>query len=167
MRMSVANALMRPYIKGMKRLILPVILTAGMVMSALPAKADVLAPLLWKKRVLILFDASRSSAPLDRQIDIFRQRRSEMEERDLVAISNPGKSESATVMGYLSTPAGTNRELRNRFKPADSGLTIVLVGKDGTEKGRWQKLVQADEIFDLIDSMPMRKKEMKEEAATN
>ena len=159
--------LMRPYIACMMKLILPTILAASTMIFASQASADILSPLLWKNRVLILFDASRSSAPLDRQIDILRQRRSEMRERDLVAISNPGKSDTASVIGYVSITPGANRELRNRFKPAAHAMTIVLVGKDGTEKGRWQKLVQADEIFDLIDSMPMRQKEIKDSAATN
>ena len=159
--------LMRPYIAGMIKLILPAILASSAMLFASPATADILSPLLWKNRVLILFDASRSSAPLDRQIDMLRQRRSEMRERDLVAISNPGKSDTASVIGYVSIPQGANRELRARFKPTARGMTIILVGKDGNEKGRWQKLVQAGEIFELIDSMPMRQKEMKDSAVTN
>jgi hypothetical protein len=38
---------------------------------------------------------------------------------------------------------------------------IILIGKDGTIKGKWEKKVSVKEIFDLIDSMPMRKAEIR------
>ncbi len=41
-------------------------------------------------------------------------------------------------------------------------MTMVLVGKDGDEKARWNRVVNPQEIFDLIDSMPMRQSEMRE-----
>lgn len=37
---------------------------------------------------------------------------------------------------------------------------MVLVGKDGTVKKIWHDPVDPKKIFTIIDSMPMRKKEM-------
>ena len=39
----------------------------------------------------------------------------------------------------------------------------VLVGKDGGAKHRWSAIVEPAEIFGLIDAMPMRIREMKED----
>ena len=57
---------------------------------------------------------------------------------------------------------GTARQLRQRFAPESSRLTVILVGKDGQEKKRWNRLVQPDEIFPVIDAMPMRQREMQD-----
>jgi len=39
---------------------------------------------------------------------------------------------------------------------------VVLVGKDGGEKLRRGAAVDIDEIFSVIDAMPMRQREMEE-----
>ena len=133
-------------------------------LSLLPgfANAQALETLQWKKRALVLFDKSRSGARLDKQLDLFRLRRPDVRDRDLVVIVNPGQRETFVGIGYASLPRGANRMLRSQFSPAGDGLTVILVGKDGLEKGRWQTVVQPDEVFELIDQMPMRKQEIKE-----
>jgi hypothetical protein len=45
--------------------------------------------------------------------------------------------------------------------PADA-FRVVLVGKDGTEKRRDAEPVTARSIFDTIDAMPMRQREMRD-----
>jgi len=40
-------------------------------------------------------------------------------------------------------------------------FTVVLIGKDGYEKYRTNKVLEIDKLFSIIDAMPMRKKEMK------
>lgn len=44
---------------------------------------------------------------------------------------------------------------------ASEPFTIILVGKDGGEKYRSNKLTSAQQLFDLVDAMPMRKEEMR------
>lgn len=130
------------------------------MLTAGRARADPLEPLKWKQRPLLLFAKSRSDASLDKQIDLLRERRSELRERQMVVLRSAGNEETRAAIGYVSLPSGSARQLRRRFQPRRSGLTAILVGKDGTEKARWERLVQPDEIFELIDSMPMRRREM-------
>ncbi|QED28004.1 DUF4174 domain-containing protein [Microvenator marinus] len=40
-------------------------------------------------------------------------------------------------------------------------FTLILVGKDGTEKLRSHKAVAVEMLFETIDAMPMRIREMK------
>ena len=47
-----------------------------------------------------------------------------------------------------------------------SGERILLVGKDGGVKLRSEEPVSIQRIFDLIDSMPMRRREMREKGRT-
>jgi hypothetical protein len=39
-------------------------------------------------------------------------------------------------------------------------FTVILIGKDGTEKHRTNTLLQMQELFTIIDAMPMRRAEM-------
>lgn len=52
-------------------------------------------------------------------------------------------------------------ELRERFNIGPDDFTVILLGKDGTEKERWYEPPGwRRSIFPLIDSMPMRQREM-------
>lgn len=42
------------------------------------------------------------------------------------------------------------------------GVSAALVGKDGGVKARWSEIVEPSAVFDLVDAMPMRLREMKE-----
>jgi len=155
----------------MRNIFLLGLVAAMTVMASLTtfsnATAGTLEQLQWKKRVVLLFAKSRSTAGLDQQTDILRSVRPEMRERDLIVLRTTGIEETRSAIGYTSIQRGTSRELRDKFKPVGSGMTVILVGKDGTEKGRWQRVVQPREFFELIDAMPMRKREIEEQSATN
>ncbi|MEP2559543.1 MAG: DUF4174 domain-containing protein [Rhizobiaceae bacterium] len=127
---------------------------------------DPLKSLQWEKRPLLLFAKSRSFAPLDKQVDLLRSYRPGLEERDMVVLSTTGRQETSSAIGYVSINRGTARQLKKRFEPQDRGLTVILLGKDGTEKARWQQVVEPQAIFDLIDSMPMRQDELRQQVET-
>ncbi len=129
--------------------------------------ANTLDQLQGNKRVIFLFAKSRSTAGLGQQVDILRNFRPEMRERDLIVLQTTGNEETRSVIGYTSIQRGTSRELRNKFKPIGSGMSVILVGKDGMEKRRWLRVVQPNEFFELIDSMPMRKRKINDQPATN
>jgi len=54
------------------------------------------------------------------------------------------------------------RRLRDRFSVPPVAFRVILVGKDGTEKQRSAEPVSIRSIFDRIDAMPMRQREMDE-----
>ena len=47
------------------------------------------------------------------------------------------------------------------FKVKEDTFAVFLIGKDGGIKMRKEKVVPMEEIFRLIDSMPMRQAEMR------
>jgi hypothetical protein len=53
--------------------------------------------------------------------------------------------------------------LRKKFNIVNDFI-FILIGKDGTFKLRAEKPVSSDGLFSLIDSMPMRKEEMRRKA---
>jgi len=56
-----------------------------------------------------------------------------------------------------------NDVICKQFKISPGVFTVVLVGKDGGEKYRTGKLLQPADLFAIIDAMPMRKQEMKQQ----
>lgn len=121
--------------------------------------AEPLASLAGKKRVLLLFSKSRSDAQLDRQLGLLNDQRSGLDARKTVVFTLAGGREPMAFIGYASLPFGAGRDLHTQFSPAPQGMTVILIGLDGTEKGRWQHPVDPQELFDLIDSMPMQQEE--------
>ena len=134
--------------------------------STIAVAAEPLKHLQWEKRPLLLFAKSRSFAPLDRQVDLLRDYRPDLEERDMVVLSTTGNQETSAAIGYVPINRGTARQLRKKYEPDSKGLTVILIGKDGGEKARWQAVVDPQEIFDLIDSMPMRQDEVRQQVET-
>ncbi|MEC8321287.1 MAG: DUF4174 domain-containing protein [Planctomycetota bacterium] len=61
--------------------------------------------------------------------------------------------------------AGVETALEERFglEPVADRFQAVLVGKDGGVKHRWSAVVEPAGVFDLIDAMPMRIREMRED----
>lgn len=164
---GVSDSVRRRYNEFM-RMFFRILLAAILSAAALPAQAaEPLASLTGKKRVLLLFSKSRSDAQLDRQLGLFNDQRSGFDERKTVVFTISGGREPMAFIGYASLPFGAGRDLQSKFSPAPQGLTVVLIGLDGTEKGRWQHPVDPQVLFDLIDTMPMRQEEAKKPTIVN
>ena len=149
---------------GMKALALALLMAAvpfaALSLTALPAGAAPLDGLKGKARVVLLFSKSRSLSSLDRMVDRLRERRPDLEDRDMVVLVTAGTDPTYSAIGYTDIPRGANRELRRFYRPDPSGLTMVLVGLDGGEKARFDGVVDPDVLFDLVDAMPMRQQEL-------
>lgn len=108
-----------------------------------PADGEGLARYRWEVRPILVFSAE-GDPRLDDQIARLEASEAALLERDTIVIVD---TEEASP-------------LRARFEPGP--FTVILVGKDGTEKLRENRVVGPDEIAALIDTMPMRRREMRE-----
>lgn len=119
----------------------------------------------WQDRVIVLFSQSDQQGLLQKQQDLLYHgtkeaslKKEELEERNLKiyqligqeVISPEGKK---TKINQLDT--------RKAFKLKASEFAFLLIGKDGGVKLRSYDLVSTDELFAIIDAMPMRRSEMK------
>ncbi|MBA2433361.1 MAG: DUF4174 domain-containing protein [Chthoniobacterales bacterium] len=125
-------------------LLFPVLLTCG---GLSVTNGQSLAELRWKKRVVVVSAGAGAEETLAKQKDIFRERDAEFRERDVAQI-------------LLRKPAD-HPEIAERFKLTGSSFAVLLLGKDGLEKFRSDEPVQAETLFRLIDSMPMRQEEQR------
>ena len=78
---------------------------------------------------------------------------------DLLQKAEPGVKERDIKI----TVADREDALYKKYIADTSGFTVLLIGKDGSEKHRTNKLLTVDELFAIIDAMPMRKREMKKD----
>ena len=53
-------------------------------------------------------------------------------------------------------------KLRQEYGVTKDQFSVVLIGKDGSEKGRWSEPLGSSHLFQIIDKMPMRMDEMRE-----
>jgi NADH dehydrogenase [ubiquinone] 1 alpha subcomplex assembly factor 1 len=115
---------------------------------------------IWKNRLLLIFSPSESHPDYKAQKRELEEQIAEVEDRDLIVFTMLEEGESG--IGKSSKSDTAAESLRNQFGIEPGQLTVILVGKDGGEKLRSTGRVPTEDIFSLIDSMPMRQAEMKE-----
>jgi hypothetical protein len=136
------------------------ILIAMNVCAPLAATPMDLTQFQWKNRLLFLFAPNRSHPfykHLHRQII---DQKSEVEDRDLVIFSVllQGPSQmNATAINRQEADS-----IRQRFMIPPQEFSLILIGKDGGIKLKRNDQVDLAEVFELIDSMPMRQNEMRQ-----
>ena len=87
-------------------------------------------------------------------------RKHEVDDRDLVVFEILGVGTSKRDGTQLAPHAAAS--LREQFGVSPNAFSLTLVGKDGGVKLRTNDPVNLEEIFRLIDSMPMRQDEMRQ-----
>lgn len=120
----------------------------------------------WQHRVLLVFATSEQDPRLEQQRVLFAEERAAFEERHLLLLELVGAEHGAIRPFGLpetrqSLSADAVAELRRRFAVPLDTFAAVLVGKDGTEKVRYEAPAKPNAIYERIDAMPMRQREMK------
>ncbi len=96
-----------------------------------------------RNRVLLVFVPSAEDKNYLEQKRLLEDAESGLTERDLVVLITDSSDPLRADYGV-------------------SEFTVVLIGKDGTEKERFSEPVKPASLFSIIDQMPMRRREMKE-----
>ena len=114
----------------------------------------------WKNRLLFIF-AEDASHPLfkDLQSQIVTQK-AEVDDRDLIVFEVPAKGPARMNTKPLDRKDADS--IRNHFAISSDTFSLILVGKDGGIKLKRSDQVDLTEVFELIDSMPMRQREMRQ-----
>jgi hypothetical protein len=119
----------------------------------------------WEKRLLLVFAPTHGEPSFQTLRESVAARQSDIEDRDLVVFEML-ENGSSTKDGKTLNPAAA-RLLRERFDVPSGAFSVILVGKDGGVKLERQDRTSLEEIFALIDSMPMRQREMRRENPPN
>jgi hypothetical protein len=135
--------------RGLCFLILTMTLISGEVKAASPAS---LADFRWRYRLLLVIEPAASTTA----IGSLRSASAAIDDRDVIWLVI-GRDTVASNWGQTMNPALID-EIYGRFGRQTS---VVLIGKDGGVKSRSSRL-QLSETLSLIDTMPMRRREMRE-----
>jgi hypothetical protein len=107
----------------------------------------------WSYRVLIL---TGDNEIVNAQLELFSTLDAELADRNLVIINS---NDSSVFFGNIVGVPNTRGTMK-RFGLDENQYEMVLVGKDGGVKRRYSNVVDPQVIFDTIDAMPMRMREM-------
>lgn len=120
-------------------------------------KLNALEQLQWQKRIILVF-----SDRFEHYQQIFNDAEAAVKDRDIAWFIIDGKQLTSNYMGQISD--SFLPQLHHQF--TSSNEEVLLIGKDGGVKQRG-KALPIDEIFDEINEMPMRIREMQETADHN
>lgn len=125
----------------------------------MPEAADrPLADLRWQYRIVLLIADQANDPALEAQSALLDEARRDLTERDTLLIT----ATTTVEIDGRPSPTPTSDALRQAYARNTTGFAIALIGKDGGVKFRSTEPVPTSDILDLIDSMPMRQREMRE-----
>jgi hypothetical protein len=121
----------------------------------------------WEHRPLVVFAGEGHSDALEAQEEALAGTDEGFRDRDmlLITVRAEGTSRIRRAPSGDARPLtdAAVRRLQERFDVPSDAFRVILVGKDGTEKRRETEPVAARVLFDQIDAMPMRQREMRED----
>ena len=115
----------------------------------------------WENRLLLVFAPTPQDTAyqdLKRQV---QRRQQDFDERDMLLIEVLAQGSSRVGDEVLSPAAADG--LRRQFGIAPAQFGVILIGKDGGVKLRANQPTPLAEVFGLIDTMPMRRREMQQQ----
>jgi hypothetical protein len=119
-----------------------------------------LAQFQWKNRLLFLFSPDKNHPLFKKFKNEILNHQAEVKDRDLV-VFEMCERDSAKMNGS-DIDRQTADAIRDHFSVPSNKFSLILVGKDGGIKLKRHDHVSLEEVFELIDSMPMRQSEMRQ-----
>jgi|AntDeeMinimDraft_5_1070356.scaffolds.fasta_scaffold00032_16 hypothetical protein len=142
------------------RTLLATLIAMSTVGTVSAQDASPLADERWRHRILLLFVPGPDASALASFREQVHARRCDITDRDLLIAEVIGM-QSGSLDGE-PLPPGRIRALRDGFSVAAGRVATVLVGKDGGVKMVEDGIAELDQVFQRIDGMPMRRREMSE-----
>jgi hypothetical protein len=140
------------------------LLITALVSMTAAAQQTTLEALHDRSRPLLIF-TSDGDPRLSQQLSELESHSPELRDREMqVVVVGTGTGETShPTQVPLATFAATEQEhARHRFHVKAGEFVVVLVGKDGGEKLRSSSPISWQRLSSTIDSMPMRKDEIRQ-----
>lgn len=118
---------------------------------------------LWKNRIIIIKTLNNNSLKFKKQIKEFENQDEELAERKLVIYHLIKDNlflidyQTDSKISFSNTEHKKNKLLDNPV----NGFEIILIGLDGSVKIQRKEVVEINQLYSIIDAMPMRQIEMK------
>ena len=121
------------------------------------ANESSLEPYEWKNRLIIYAATDESYDEVQKEI---KANLEAIEDRNLLFF-RLGETSELPFHENLSDEEQSSISEQFGIDPDEASTVFVLVGKDGGEKARQEEKLDLKDFFALIDTMPMRKREMR------
>ncbi|SMB97214.1 conserved hypothetical protein [Hymenobacter roseosalivarius DSM 11622] len=105
----------------------------------------------WRKRIVVLYASTAESAKLKQQLASLATAKAQVQARDILIIEAIETCLSTTEKQYIRQTLAV--------EPGD--FAVVLIGKDGGVKRKETNPIDPKTLFETIDTMPMRRQEMR------
>ncbi|QEN16863.1 DUF4174 domain-containing protein [Mycobacterium sp. ELW1] len=138
--------------------VLTVLLMSGALGSATAMAAE-LGDYRWERRPLLVFAPAHSDPRLAETLRRIEATRCDFAARDMVLGQVLGTGGS--TLDDHPVDAEQSRQLRAQFAVDTNAFKVVLIGKDGGEKMRVTDVPDLQQIYAVIDGMPMRGNEIR------
>ena len=114
----------------------------------------------WKNRLLFIFTPDADDKLFQKLQNEIIAKKVEVEDRDLVVFEVLERGPSMMNAAHLDQKKVDS--IRKHFSVPHKSFRIILIGKDGSIKLKRDDQIDLEAIFELIDSMPMRKDEIRQ-----
>jgi hypothetical protein len=114
----------------------------------------------WENRLLLIFSLDKEQAEYVEFMSRLRDEWRGVAERDLKIISVFRNSKS--VIDEKKLAESSSEVIKGRYNSNNLDFRIVLIGKDGGSKMVRDEIITVGELFRVIDRMPMRRQEMRQ-----
>ncbi|MGI9435058.1 MAG: DUF4174 domain-containing protein [Geminicoccaceae bacterium] len=112
----------------------------------------------WQNRIVVVIADAHTTEQLAEQHRMLLADPDGLQDRDLIIVTV--ERELVQVDGVENTSIRADH-LRDALNVPDQGYSTLLIGKDGGVKLRSRQPVRTEDLFALIDGMPMRQREMR------
>jgi len=112
-----------------------------------------LASLKWQNRVIVVNEV----AEVEKTVSLLEENAAAIADRDLIWLVFEDSRTLTNYPGELALELKPNTVETYRIKPGQ----VILIGKDGGVKNRLEQM-DLGVLFSDVDSMPMRRREMRE-----
>jgi hypothetical protein len=136
------------------------LLILGLILSAhlVNGQNDMLEQYQWKNGLILLFGPASESS-VEEQIAELEKDPSEIRDRDLLIFHIDG--DEVNFIGNSPNTSLSAEWLRNRYNIGEQEFRYILIGKDGRVKLNKKEFVPNENLYSIIDAMPMRQREMR------
>lgn len=117
----------------------------------------------WNKRPLLVFAPNPESAVARDQRAALTEATADFRDRDMVHVEVLGQ---AVWIDQTKSDSVDADLLREEYGVANSETVVLLIGKDGGVKLRRDAAINPRDLYSLIDTMPMRQREIREDVTT-
>jgi len=138
-------------------------LTAALALVAAPPSLAQMDRLEWSYRPIVVIADSTNDPTLSDIGIVLRQSRDALADRDVMVVTVAGNEVTVWDPALNEAPelSFDADRLREAYARAGEPVSITLVGKDGGIKERGSRPGDIQDMLDLIDTMPMRQREVR------